>query len=340
MRFQPIVSCRGTYQDAVSVPCLGAPFIRCIWTVGSKKCAVTVPTLRPLGLLEMRKSRLCVCAPGWAHPRVPHGGQSCSWSFSPCQGSSPGSSSSSWCLQRLLLSRTKQSLALLRAALQLYGLLCQLILFPREKLLFLADAGAFTCPCSRGAPAPCPCGRQHKGALWEALWGQELAQHSSHCSSRALAKHKGQNVFPSDRRKTILFEGETLELNLNFKTKLAVVVSYWYLNHLAGGFDIFFFVRYTYFLNYFHCLCYILCACFGVWLGKGQGGTGRDTRMDTGQTTTWKSFDCIHFPLSPHLHLTRFFLPTKDIKPHQSYWYTLQPPKIYLAIFTLGHFYI
>lgn len=37
MRFQPIASCRETYQDAVFVPCLGAPFIRCIWTVGIKK---------------------------------------------------------------------------------------------------------------------------------------------------------------------------------------------------------------------------------------------------------------------------------------------------------------
>lgn len=61
MRFQPIVSCRETYQDAVFVPCLGAPFIRCIWTVGIKKFAVTVPTLRPLRLLEMRKSMLCAC---------------------------------------------------------------------------------------------------------------------------------------------------------------------------------------------------------------------------------------------------------------------------------------
>lgn len=80
VRFQPIVSCQGTYQDAVSVPCLGAPFIRCIWTVGIKKCAVTVPTLRPLGLLEMRKSRLCVrpslgtspCATRCSRPRAPH----------------------------------------------------------------------------------------------------------------------------------------------------------------------------------------------------------------------------------------------------------------------------
>lgn len=61
VRFQPIVSCQGTYQAAVSVPCLGAPFSRGIWAVGIKNCAVTVPTLRPLGLLEMRKSRLCVC---------------------------------------------------------------------------------------------------------------------------------------------------------------------------------------------------------------------------------------------------------------------------------------
>lgn len=35
--------------------------------------------------------------------------------------------------------------------------------------------------------------------------------------------------------------------------------------------------------------------------------------MDTGQTTTWKSFACIH-SLYPHLNLTSFFLPTKDIK--------------------------
>lgn len=61
MRFQPIVSCRETYQDAVFVPCSGAPFTRCIWTVGIKKFAVTVPTLRPLELLEMRKSMMCAC---------------------------------------------------------------------------------------------------------------------------------------------------------------------------------------------------------------------------------------------------------------------------------------
>lgn len=61
VRFQPLVSCWKTYQDAVFVPCLGDPFIRCIWTVGIKKFAVTVPTLRPLRLLEIRKSTLCVC---------------------------------------------------------------------------------------------------------------------------------------------------------------------------------------------------------------------------------------------------------------------------------------
>lgn len=84
------------------------------------------------------------------------------------------------------------------------ALLCQLALFPHLKLIFLVNGVALTAPCSR-APAPCPCGRQHKGALW----GQELAQHSSKCSSRALAKHKGQNLCSFDRRKTILFVGET-----------------------------------------------------------------------------------------------------------------------------------
>lgn len=50
------------------------------------------------------------------------------------------------------------------------------------------------------------------------------------------------------------------------------------------------------------------------WLGGGgQGGTGRDTRMDTGQTTTWKSFASIH-SLYPYLNLTSFFLPTKYMK--------------------------
>lgn len=151
MRFQPIVSCRGTYQDAVSVPCLGAPFIRCIWTVGIKKCAVTVPTLRPLGLLEMRKSRLCVC-PSLGTSRVPHAAPALAL-LSPlgtgaevllelltlqgllprqhpaplpapdvCRGSSSAGSDIPWPSSELRSN--------------FMALLCQLFLFPCEKLLF------------------------------------------------------------------------------------------------------------------------------------------------------------------------------------------------------------
>lgn len=179
MRFQPIVSCRGTYQDAVSVPCLGAPFIRCIWTVGIKKCAVTVPTLRPLGLLEMRKSRLCVrpslgtspCATRCSRPRAPHTfgnrGRGAPGASHPARAppqAAPSSSASSWCLQRFLLSRIRHSLALLRAAFQLHGFALPALPFPMWKATFLVNGVGFTAPCSRGALLQSTC----SVSLWKA----------------------------------------------------------------------------------------------------------------------------------------------------------------------------
>lgn len=47
------------------------------------------------------------------------------------------------------------------------ALLCQLVLFPREKLfLWLIAGAAFPSPAAEHLPLAC--GRQHKGALWEA----------------------------------------------------------------------------------------------------------------------------------------------------------------------------
>lgn len=126
-----------------------------------------------------------------------------------------------------------------------------------------------------------------------------------------------------------------LKLNLNLKTNLAVVVSYWYLNHLAWDLMIFFLLDISFFkllpLPTLHPLCRVHWGLLIPDWGKGQGGTGRDTQMDTGQTTTWKSLDCIHSPSTPS--------PDKVLPPHQGHKTAPQPliysppPKIYLAIF-------
>lgn len=166
MRLQPIVPCRGTYQDAGSVPCLGAPFTRGIWAVGIKKCAVTVPTLRPLGLLEMRESRLCVCPWLGTAPCAPH--CSCPGEQGPeellellprqhpapdvCRGSFSAGSNIPWPSSELCSNPM--------------ALLCQLVLFPREQLfLWLMEQHSLLLLQST---CPWPGGRQHKGALWEA----------------------------------------------------------------------------------------------------------------------------------------------------------------------------
>lgn len=100
--------------------------------------------------------------------------------------------------------------------------------------------------------------------------------------------------------------------------------SYLYLNHLAQRCDILFFKIDI----YSHCLCYIHSAeCTGVCsalMGKGregQDGTHGRTR-DRQHGNHWIAF----IPPLP-LHLTKLFLPTKDMKLHHSHWYTLQPPK-------------
>lgn len=62
MRFQPIGSCWETYQDAVFVPCLRAPFIRCIWTVGIKKNLLSLyPPWGPYGYWKWERA-CCVRA--------------------------------------------------------------------------------------------------------------------------------------------------------------------------------------------------------------------------------------------------------------------------------------
>lgn len=118
-----------------------------------------------------------MCAPGWARPRVPHAapslgnrGQSCSWSFSPCRESSPGSS------QLLVLAEAppQQDQTFPELGSNSMALLCQLALFPCEKALFwlMEQHSLLPAPeqlCCR-APALCPRGRQHKGALWGRSW--------------------------------------------------------------------------------------------------------------------------------------------------------------------------
>lgn len=134
-------------------------------------------------------------------PALGSRGQRCSWSFSPCKGCSPGST------QLLMLAGSNTPWPSSELCSNPMALLCQLVLFPREKLfLWLIAGAAFPSPAAEHLPLAC--GRQHKGALWEAQ-GAGAGKHSSHCSSRALAKHKGQNIFSFDRRKTILFVGET-----------------------------------------------------------------------------------------------------------------------------------
>lgn len=87
-----------------------------------------------------------VCVPLTA-PALGSRGQRCSWSFSPCKGCSPGST------QLLMLAGSNTPWPSSELCSNPMALLCQLVLFPREKLfLWLIAGAAFPSPAAEHLP--------------------------------------------------------------------------------------------------------------------------------------------------------------------------------------------